>query len=160
MTDDVTESVAQSDPIAVESEVVEIPRITDKTDVLLRQVIEQWTNADETPKSVAFRPTPKDEQQLSTDHDVQPAEAFAGYKKRTGNAPAGTWGLGVGAILDCHDDLFILKDGGTSDLHDSHASIVFPAPAVSNNALRRVHERIAKELKAEALKRKRLHPPA
>jgi hypothetical protein len=134
--------------------------LTEATQMLLRHVIDQWTNDDETPKSVAFKPTPKDELHLSTDHGIGAAEAFSSYKKRVGHAPAGTWGLSVGAVLDCHDDMVVLKDGGTGDLHDSHASIVFPGAAASPSALRRVHERIAKNLKAEALKHKRQHPPA
>ncbi|GAA3211211.1 hypothetical protein [Microbacterium terregens] len=137
-----------------------IPRLTAPDDVLLRNVIPQWTNEDETPKSVAFRPTPKDEDHLSTDYGISAADAFASYKKRVGHAPEGTWGLGVGAILECHEEIEVLKDGGTGDLPDSHASIVFPAAGDSKTASRKVHERIARDLKAEAIRRKRQHPPA
>lgn len=135
------------------------PRITEVDEVVLRHVIDVWTNEDETPKSVAFKPTPKDENHLSTDHGVDAATAFNGYTRRVGHSPNSTWGLGVGAILKCHDDLEVIKDGGTGGLHASHASVVFPGTAASNSALRKVHERIASELKKEALKRKRLHPP-
>lgn len=137
-----------------------LPRITTSTDILLRHVIEQWTNADETPKSVAFKPTPKDESNLSTDYDIEPSDAFRNYTKRVGHAPKGTWGLGVSEVLACHDDVEIIKDGGTGGLPESHASIAFPTAAASSSALRKVHERIAKDLKAAAILRTRLHPPA
>ena len=57
--------------------------------------------------------------------------------------------------------LAVIDDGGTAGLHDSHASVVFSAnyDGASSNRTQKYDERIARELKKEAIDRGRLYPP-
>lgn len=127
--------------------------------------------AGDQPMSVAFRPTPKDERHLSTDQGrISPEESFRGYESRTNVRPDSTWGVAVGCILDAHAclpdaitdtvQLEVIDDGGSGDLHDGHASVIFPDyDGATASAVRKHDERIARELKKDALSRGRLHPP-
>lgn len=146
-------------------------RLTNTAEVLRRQVVASWTK-DGAPLSVAFRPTPKDRRRLSTDQEtVTPEESFHDYENRTGTRPHSTWGISVGVVLDAHEclpdevkevgRLEAIDDGGTGGLHDSHASVVFSKDydGSSSNRTQKYDERIARELKKEALNRGRLHPP-
>jgi hypothetical protein len=156
--------VAASEPVTEPSE------ITESGEVLRRQVVVSWIR-DGSPLSVAFRPTPKDERRLSTDKStVSPAESFGNYDRRTGVRPGGTWGVSVGCILTANNSLSaqdqtvgqlrVLDDGGFDDLHQEHASIVFSDDyaGASVNRCRKLDERLARELKNDAIARGRMYP--
>lgn len=146
------------------------PRLTNRAEVLRRQIVGSWTSDGE-PMSVAFRPTPKDERLLSTDQErISLADSYQGYETRTKVRPHSTWGISVGCVLDANDclpepvrdagKLEIIDDGGTDGLHEGHASIAFSDyDGASSTATRKHDERIARELKKEALSRGRLYPP-
>lgn len=146
-------------------------KLTNTEEVLRRQVVASWTK-DGNPLSVAFRPTPKDKRRLSTDQEsVTPKESFDGYESRTGTRPHSTWGISVGVILGAHECLSdevkevgrldVIDDGGTEGLHDTHASVVYSKDydGASSSRTQKYDERIARELKKEAINRGRLHPP-
>ena len=134
--------------------------------MLRRQVVRSWTKPDGSPMSVAFHPTPKDELHLSTDRErIEAEESFRRYESREGVAPAATWPVPVGTVLDAHlclaepprssAELHILDDGGTGSRPDGHASIVFAGEyegVHSTSQLRKVNERLATEIKKEAVR--------
>ncbi len=79
-------------------------------DLLLRQVHPKHrTNAG--PNSLAFFPTPKDEDQLSVDdaHLKTARESWEHFTRVLGFASAGTWGVTVGEVEDV-GDLELKKD--------------------------------------------------
>lgn len=142
--------------------------VTERQELLYRQVISSWIKDDGTPASVAFRPTPKDERKLSTDRQRAGAEgSYKRYETNCGHPPAGTWAIGVGAVLDAHSGLdealqethalTIIDDAGTEGNHADHASIAF-GPAESKNQERKVHERLAKTLQNDAIERGMQYP--
>lgn len=139
-----------------------LPRITDTSEVLRRQVVDSWMAGDK-PMSVAFRPTPKDKRNLSTDRGrISPENSFDGYHKRTGTKPHSTWPVPVEDVLkssSCLEEkvqitgaLEVVDDGGTDELHDGHASVRFSKDygGESNSQIRKNDERLAKELKKAA----------
>lgn len=152
----------------------EVDRIEDRKEVLRRQVVSSWTKDDGSPMSVAFHPTPKDLQHLSTDRErITVQESFSRYVAREGVTPAATWPVPVGVVLDanqCLDEpprssaaLHILDDGNTGALPDGHASVVFAEsyPGVeSKSGFRKVNERLAAEIKKEAIRRGPLYSAA
>ena len=80
------------------------------TDLVFRQVHPKHLAAGG-PNSVAFRPTPKDEDKLSVDDArVVTAEAsWSHFTKKLGFASAGTWAVSAGEIAEA-GDLRLLAD--------------------------------------------------
>jgi len=115
--------------------------------------------------SVAFAPTPKDRRHLSTDRECISAEdSFKRYQEREGVSPAATWPIKVGTALDAHKclpqppsssaELHVLDDGGTENLPDGHASVVYAEAyegVTSKNGSRKIDERLATEIKKAAI---------
>lgn len=144
--------------------------VLDTEEVLRRQVVTPWTR-DGKPLSVAFRPTPKDKRNLSTDRQkISPKESFQEYETRTETRPHSTWGISVGGILIAHEclpedvreagRLAVIADGGTEGLHDTHASVRFSKnyDGKSANKTKKYDERLARKLKQEAINRGQLYP--
>lgn len=138
--------------------------VTEREEILYRQVIEVWTKDDGTPMSVAFRPTPKDERKLSTDRERATAPgSYQRYVENCGVEPKATWGVSVGAVLDAHlalaaekqsgNNLAVEDDAGRGGNHEDHASIVFSEIKDSVNQERKVHERLSKSLVTDAVTR-------
>lgn len=71
--------------------------ISDESEILLRQVHPQWFQ-DKRLYSAAFRPTPKDEGELSVHSKalIEPEPSFHEYAKKYGDdKSAGVWGLSI-----------------------------------------------------------------
>ena len=73
------------------------PQLDDQTERLFRQVHPSWIQEGR-PTSQAFRPTPKDQGQLSLARGAKTsaADAYALYTVRMGLKSAGVWALRVG----------------------------------------------------------------
>jgi hypothetical protein len=148
---------------------LEFEQVEDPNEILRRQVAKGWTKADGSPMSVAFSPTPKDQRKLSTDRQrATPEQSFKRYASSCGDEPSGTWGVSIRAVSEAHaavapahrdsSKLFVLDDAAHDGNHEDHASILFPEIDVSKNQLKKVHERLATELKKFAIEHGKLYP--
>lgn len=138
-------------------------RLTDRAEVLRRQVHPAQMKHDGTPSSEAFRPNPGDAGMMSTLRgSVEAAEAHRRHVEDHQRESVGTWGLSVGEVDDvelAHDGevlrLQALDDAGHVGLAD-HASVDFTnmEGVVTRGKLRQV----SRKLSGHANARGRLHP--
>lgn len=128
-------------------------RLTDKAELLFRQVHPNWLN-DGQPSSQAFKPTLKDEGKLSTARAAKttPEAAFVHHTDTLGLQSAGTWAVSVEEIEATPVPLEAYGDPVTEPTVDpAHAFIEYPDD-------RKLVETKAKILRAKARDRGRLHP--
>jgi len=126
--------------------------LEDSEELLYRQVHPSFLQ-DERPSSQAFKPTPKDERQLSVARGAltDPVQAHDLHVRNKGLKSAGTWAVTVGEALS--EGLASIPDPLTEPVADpAHALIDFTA--CSNSQMNAKGSRLA----AKARERGRLHP--
>lgn len=102
--------------------------ITDRVEVLNRQVHPSRIDPVEGVLWEAFNPGHRDHRKLSTLRgSVAPEDAYRRHTEDAGLESAGTWGVGVGEALD--GSLVCLDDGGCDANPVDHASVDFNAVA-------------------------------
>ena len=128
-------------------------RLTDKAELLFRQVHPNWLK-DGQPSSQAFKPTPKDDGKLSAARGAKtnPETAFVHHTDTLGLQSAGTWAVNVDEVEATPVPLEAYGDPVTEPTPDpAHAFIEYPDD-------RKLVEAKAKILRAKAGARGRLHP--
>lgn len=126
--------------------------LEDSQELLYRQVHPSFMQ-DERPSSQAFKPTPKDEKQLSVARGAltDPVDAYDLHVQDKELASAGTWAVTVGEAQV--ESLPSFPDPLTAPVADpAHALIDFTA--CSNSQMNAKGSRLA----AKARERGRLHP--
>ncbi|WP_299343142.1 hypothetical protein [uncultured Pseudoxanthomonas sp.] len=126
--------------------------ISDESEVLLRQVHPQWFQ-EKRLYSAAFRPTPKDQGELSVHSKalIEPEPCFDEYVEKYGkDKSAGVWGLSV-ADLNAQ---FIKAYRDPIDGDEPHCVADF------NPHTKSQWEKLSKKLRAAADARGPLHLPA
>jgi hypothetical protein len=121
-------------------------------ELLFRQVHPNFIQ-DERPSSQAFKPTPKDEKQLSVAREAltNSADAFRLHTEEKRLGSVGTWAVSVGEAKS--EGLPSLPDPLTEPVVDpAHALVDFSA--CSNSQINAKGSRLA----AKARERGRLHP--
>jgi len=100
--------------------------LTNREEVLNRQVHPVQYDLAKGVLSAAFTPTPSHDFKLSTLRErVGPEEAFRRHTQGAGLASLGTWPVEVGHA--CDQGLTCLDDAGLDRLPDDHASVDFSA---------------------------------
>lgn len=132
-----------------------VEQLADLQERLYRHVHPSWVK-DAQPTSQAFKPTPKDDNKLSTARGTLTTaeDAFLHHTGPLGLAAVGTWAVTVAEVEAGPIPLAAYGDPLTEPIADpAHAYIEFPSEP------RKTIETKAKLLQAAARGRGRLHPP-
>lgn len=138
-------------PVAEHSHADAEREMVASAELLWRQVHPGWISQG-TVTSQAFRPTPKDNDRLSTSRSsmIDAEGAYLAHEVR--DLPtAGTWGVTVDECV--RESLCVLHDGGSAELPAEHASVCFEGKSRTERV------RASKTLRDHAMKRGRCHPP-
>ena len=129
--------------------------LTDNVEVLFRQVHPSFIEQNGEPSSAPFRPSDKDDNELSVDRSsmTTPSASFALYKSN-GFASDAVYGLSVEEFqavqIPCKSDP--IAQSSTQSANPAHAIADFSAHGTNKQ------KTIAKRLKIAAINRGKLHP--